>query len=112
MGECFNSPHGLKRHSPTEKPKANNSIETKSASGGKEAETLVGQEESTHADLWAKLVGRANEDQIFINGHPVTALLDTGHQVTHISQEFHLAKGIQIHPINQLVDTEGTGGQY
>ena len=77
--------------------------------GGKEAEILVGQEDSTHADLWAKLLGRANEDQIFINGHPVTALLDTGSQVTHVSKVFCLAKGFQIHPISQLVDIEGTG---
>ena len=53
-GECLNSPYGLKRHSPTEKPRTNSSIEAKSATGGKEAETLVGQEGSTHADLWAK----------------------------------------------------------
>ena len=84
-GECLNKPHGLKKHSPTEKPRANNSIGSKSATGGKEAETLVRQEESNHADLWAKVVARANEDQIFINRHPVTALLDTGSQVTHVS---------------------------
>ena len=72
----------------------------------------MGQEETPHADLWAKLVGRANEDQIFINGHPVTALLDAGTQVTHVCQDFCLAKGIQIHPIKQLVNTEGMGGQY
>ena len=80
--------------------------------GGKEAESLVGQEESTHADLRAKLVGRANEDQIIINGHPMTALPDTGSQVTHVSQDFCLAKGIPIHPINQLVNIEGMGVQY
>ena len=66
-----------------------------------EAESLVGQEETLHADLWAKLVGRANEEQIVINGHPVTALLDTGSQVTHVIQDVCLAKGIQIHPISQ-----------
>ena len=65
---------------------------------------------STHADLWAKLVGRANEDQIFINGQPVTGLLDTGSQVTHVRQDFWLAKGFQIHPISHLVDIEGIGG--
>ena len=111
-GECLNSHDGLKRHSTTEKPRANNSIGAKSATGGKEAETLVGQEESTHADPWARLVGRANEDQIFIHGHPVPALLDTGSQVAHVSQDFRLSKGIQIHPVSQLVDIEGTGGQY
>ena len=90
-GECLNSPHGLRRHSPTEKP----SIGSKFATGGKEAETLVRQEELPHGDLWAHLVCRANEDQIFINGQPVTALLDTGSQVTHVSRDFCLAKGIK-----------------
>ena len=71
---------------------------------------MVGQEETPHADLWAKLIGRANEEQIVINGHPVTAPLDTGSQVTHVSKDFCLAKGIQIHSKNQLVDIEGTGG--
>ena len=69
---------------------------------------MVEKNEQTHEDIWTKLVGRANEEQIFINGHPMTALLDTGSQVTHVSQDFCLAKGIKIHPINQLVDTGGT----
>ena len=42
----------------------------------------------------------------------MTALLDTGSQATHVSQDFCLAKDIQIHPINQLVTIEGTGGPY
>ena len=60
---------------------------------------MVEKKEQTHEGVWAKLVGRANEDKIFINGHPVTALLDTGSQVTHVSQDVCLAKGIAIHPI-------------
>ena len=40
----------------------------------------------------------------------MTALPDTGSQVTHIRQDFCLAKCIKIHPINQLVIIEGTGG--
>ena len=63
-----------------------------------------------HADLRAKLVGRPNEEQIFINGHSVTVLLDTGSQGTHVSQDFCLAKGFKIHPISQLVDIEGAEG--
>ena len=85
-------------------------IGTESTTEEKEAESLVRQEDLPQADLWAKLVGRANEDQIVINGHPVTALLDTGSQVTHVSQAFCLAKGFQINSISQLVDIEGTGG--
>ena len=75
-------------------------IGTESITEEKEAESLVGQEDLPHADLWAKLVGRANEDQIVINGHPVTALLDTGSQVTHVSEAFCLAKGFQINPMS------------
>ena len=59
-----------------------------------------------------RLVGRANEEQIVIDGHPVTALLDTGSQITHVSEAFCQAKGIQINPLNHLVEIEGTGGQY
>ena len=47
-----------------------------------------------------------------VNGKSVTALLDTGSQVTHISQDYCQAMGISIHPINQLVHIEGTGGYY
>ena len=70
----------------------------------------MGKKEVAHEEIWKKLVGRANEDKFFINGHPVTALLDTGSQITHISQDFGLAKCIKIHPINQLANIEGTGG--
>ena len=43
-------------------------------------------------------------------GHPVTALLDTGSQVTHISEAFCQANKIQINPLDKLVEIEGTGG--
>ena len=59
---------------------------------------------------WSRLIGRANEEQIVINGHPVTALLDTGTQVTHISEAFCQANKIQINPLDKLVEIEGTGG--
>ena len=61
-------------------------------------------------DPWARLIERANEEQIVINGHPVTALLDIGSQVTHISEAFCQANDIQINPLDQLVEIEGTGG--
>ena len=44
-----------------------------------------------------------------VNGKSVTALLDTGSQLTHISQDFCQAMGIPIHPITQLVQIEGMG---
>ena len=42
----------------------------------------------------------------------MTALLDTGSQVTHDSQDFCLVNGIKINPINQLVNIEGMGGHH
>ena len=89
----------LESHSPVDQP----SIET---SEKKEANRLAQGKNNP----WSKLIGRANEEQIVINGHPVTALLDTGSQVTHISEAFCQANNIQIHPLDKLVEIEGTGG--
>ena len=61
-------------------------------------------------DPWARLIGRANEERISVNGNTVTALLDTGSQVTHIGLDYCQTMGIPIHPINQLVKIEGAGG--
>ena len=59
----------LESHSPVEQPSIDTSKE-------KEAEKLIKE----HENPWTKLIGRANEEQIMINGHPATALLDTGSQ--------------------------------
>ena len=40
----------------------------------------------------------------------MTALLDTGSQVTHISHDFCVANGIEINPLAKLLNIEGTGG--
>ena len=103
-GECLNSPKGLERHSPSEQSTLESAIE-------KGAERLVNKNKKNSCnDPWTRLVGRANEEQIVINGHPVTALLDTGSQVTHVSEAFCQAKGLQINPLSQLVEIEGRGG--
>ena len=75
----------------------------------KGANKLADRNKSSN-DPWARLIGRANEEQIVVNGHPVTALLDTGSQVTHISKAFCQANDIQINPLDQLIEIEGTGG--
>ena len=102
IGECLNSPKGLERHSPSDQSTLN-------ANAEKGANKLADRHKSS-IDPWARLIGRANEEQIVINGHPVTALLDTGSQVTHISEAFCQANDIQIYPLDQLVEIEGTGG--
>ena len=89
----------LESHSPIKQP----NLET---SEKKEAHGLAYKNDNP----WARLIERANEEQIMINGHPVTALLDTGSQVTHISEAFCQANNIQIQPLDKLVEIEGTGG--
>ena len=101
-GKCLNSPDGLERHSPPKQP-------TMDSTTDKGAERLVDQEKLS-IDPWTRVVGKANEERIVINGYPVTALLDTGSQITHVSKAFCQAKGIQISPSNHLVESEGTGG--
>ena len=101
-GECLNSPKGLERHSPSVQPTVDSTSE-------KGAERLVDQEKLS-IDPWTRLVGRANEEEIVINGNPVTVLLNTGSQISHVSEAFCQAKGLQINPLNQLVEIEGTGG--
>ena len=101
-GECLNSPKGLERHFPSDQSTLN-------ATAEKGANKLADRNKSS-IDPWARLIGRANEEQIVINGHPVTALLDTESQVTHISEAFCQTNDIQINPLDQLVEIEGTGG--
>ena len=106
-GECRSSPQGLKRHSP-DKPA---SIGMKSVTNeGVTGDHLAKQKDPNHMGVWEKLVDRANEESIFINGQPVTALLDTGSQVTHVSHDYCVANGIAINPLAKLVNIEGTGG--
>ena len=101
-GECLNSPKGLERHSPSDQP-------TIDATAERGANKLADRKKSS-IDPWARLIGSVNEEQTVMNGHPVTALLDTGSQVTHISEAFCQANDIQINPLDQLIEIEGTGG--
>ena len=103
--ECMNSPI-IPRHSPTISKSTN-------IGGKKMARSPIDNNKSTkflNPDPWARLIGRANEEKIIVNGNTVTALLDTGSQVTHISLDYCQVMGIPINPIEQLVNIEGAGG--
>ena len=100
----------MKRHSPNKQPQVEASIRVKAVTNeGVTDDGLMEKKGPSHMGVWEKLVGRANEERIFINGQPVTALLDTGSQVTHVSHDFCLANGIEVHPLTKLVNIEGTG---
>ena len=43
--------------------------------GGVTGDDMAKQKDPNHMGVWEKLVGRANEESIFINGQLVTALL-------------------------------------
>ena len=99
--ECMNTPTDLQNHSPC--------ISKATNVGGKK---LAGENSSSkflNPDPWTRLIGRATEERIIVNGKTVTALLDTGSQVTHIILGYCQAMGIPIYPINQLVKIEGAG---
>ena len=107
----MNSPQQLRKHSPNDQPTVKASIGVKSVTNeGMTEDDLVERNGPAQEEAWEKLVGRANKERIFINGHPVTDLLDTGSQVTHVSHEFCLGNEIQINLITQLVNIEGVGG--
>ena len=107
----MNGPQQQRMHSPNEQSNVKANIGAKSVTNERVTEEdLVEERRPTQEEVWGKLVDRANEERIFINGHPVTALFDTGNHVMHVSHEFCLGNGIQIHLITQLVNIEGTGG--
>ena len=69
-GECLNSPTSPS-HSPTISTRSTNMVEKEMARNRPSSKFL-------NPDPWARLIGRANEEKIKVNGHTVTALLDTG----------------------------------
>ena len=78
--------------------------------GGKKMASNDTSSKFLNPNPWTRLIGRANEEKITVNGNIVTALLDTGSQVTYVSLDYCQAMGIPIHPIEQLVNIEGAGG--
>ena len=100
----MNSPIALQSHSPC-LAKATNVGDKNVASEPPNSKTL-------NPDPWTRLIGRATEEKIVVNGKTVKTLLETGSQVTHISLDYCQAMGIPIHPINQLIKIEGAGGCY
>ena len=60
-------------------------------------------------DPIAHLVGCSNEASMIIDRQEVTALIDSGVQVLSISAQFCKELTLQIQPLGQLLELEGTG---
>ena len=78
--------------------------------GGRKMASKDTSSKFLNPDPWTRLIGRANEEKITVNGNTVIALLDTRSQVTHVSLDYCQVMGIPIHPIEQLVNIKGAGG--
>ena len=61
-------------------------------------------------DPIAHLVGHSNEAPVIVDGQGMTALIDLGAQVSSISSQFCEDLALQIQPLGQLLELEGTGG--
>ena len=57
-----------------------------------------------------QLVGYANEAPVVVDGCKVTALVDSGAQVSNISAQLCAKLGLKIQPLGWLLELEGTGG--
>ena len=60
-------------------------------------------------DPVAQLVGCANEAPLVVNGCEVAAFVDSGAQVSNINAQLCKELGLEIQPLGQLLELEGTG---
>ena len=68
------------------------------------------QSSYTNPDAWGRLIGRINTAPIFLEGHLVTSLLDTGSQLSMISRSFCEQHGLEIQPLSKLVGCDAVNG--
>ena len=61
-------------------------------------------------DRIACLVGQSNEALITVDGQKVTTLIDSGEQVSSVSSGFCKWMTLKVHPLDRLLELEGTGG--
>ena len=59
---------------------------------------------------WARILGRANETDIEIDGIISKALIDNGAMILMMSRGYCEQHGYEIQPLDQLVPIEGSGG--
>ena len=59
---------------------------------------------------WARILGRANETDVEIDGIISKTLIDSGAMILMMSRDFCYEHGYEIQPLKHLVPIEGSGG--
>ena len=67
--------------------------------------------EHYYPNLWARILGRANETDVEINGIITKVLIDSGVMILMMSREYYDEHGYEIQPLEHLVPIEGSGGE-
>ena len=61
-------------------------------------------------DAWSRLIGDSNTATTYINGEAVKTLLDTGAQISFMSERYAERRGFEVHPLEKLVNFTGANG--
>ena len=61
-------------------------------------------------DAWSRLIGESNVVPTYLNGESVKTLLDTGAQISFISEKYAKRRGFKIYPIEKLLNFQGANG--
>ena len=61
-------------------------------------------------DAWSRLIGKSNVVITYMDGQEVKTLLDTGAQISFMSEEYAKKRGFKIHPLEKLVNFTGANG--
>ena len=60
---------------------------------------------------WARILGRANETDVEIDGVISKALIDSGAMISMMSRDYYHERGYKIQSLEHVVPIEGSGGQ-
>ena len=61
-------------------------------------------------DAWSRLIGKSNVVITYLDGKEVKILLDTGAQISFMSEEYAKKREFKIHPLEKLVNFTAANG--
>ena len=64
-----------------------------------------------NSDLLFRLIGESNEADIQLDGNKLPALIDSGAQVSAMTQKLAKQMKLKVHKLKKLLRIEGTGGR-